>query len=234
MGDAHERFRRICFRGRIPLWIKLLYTLFVAVLVPVYWRTTPLVFLWFCNAAVLITLVALWLENSLLAGMMALAVFWPHLIWQIDYLTQITTGFKIFRICGLTPADYMFDPNFAPLKRCLSMQHAWLLYLLLWVIWRLGYDRRALCAQTIYAWGILLLTSAMVKDFHGPAGNVNNVYGPSGREPQTWMAPWLWVAFLMVFLPVCHYAPLHFLFRWIFRPPKDGSAVQTQGASSIG
>jgi hypothetical protein len=100
------------------------------------------------------------------------------------------------------------------------MQHAWGLYLLLWAVWRLGYDRRALLAQTLYAWVILLLTYALTKDIHGPAGNVNNVFGISNREPQTWMAPWVWMVFLMVFLPVCHYAPVHYLFRRIFRAPE--------------
>ena len=222
MGAARGRFDRLFSTHRIPLWLKLLYTLFVAVLVPIYWRSTPLVFLWFCNAAVLMTLAAMWLENSLLVSMSALAVFWPHVFWQVDFFIQLATGVKVFRICGLTPADYMFDPSLAPLMRFLSMQHAWVLYLLLWLLWRLGYDRRALSSQTFYAWVILLLTYALTTDLHGPAGNVNSIFGVSNREPQTWMAPWLWLVFLMVFLPVCHYGPLHFVFHRIFRPAKAG------------
>lgn len=219
VADARERFRRFFSGGKIPLWVKLLYTLYVAVLVPAYWQSTPLVFIWFCNLAVLITLAALWMENSLLVSMQTLAIFWPHLFWQIDYLTQITIGIKVFKVCGLTPAEYMFDPGYPALNRCLSMQHAWMLYLLLWLLWRLGYDRRALGAQTFYAWVVFLVSYAIVKDMHGPAGNVNSIFGVSGSEPQTWMAPWLWLAVLMVFMPLCWYGPLHFLFRRVFRPP---------------
>lgn len=225
MAHARQRFRRFFSGGRIPLWVKLLYTLYVAVLVPAYWQSTPLVFLWFCNLAVLITLAALWMENSLLVSMQTLAIFWPHLFWQVDYLTQVTIGVKVFKVCGLTPAEYMFDPGFAPLNRWLSMQHAWMLYLLLWAIWRLGYDRRALGAQTFYAWVVLFLTFATMKDMHGPAGNVNSIFGVSGSEPQTWMATWLWLVVLMVFMPLCWYGPLHFLFRKIFRPPMAGPSI---------
>jgi hypothetical protein len=107
-------------------------------------------------------------------------------------------------------------------NRLLNGQHAWMLYLLFFVLWRLGYDRRALPVQTVCAWVILSLSYALTTDIHEPAGNLNRVYGPWDREPQTWMGPWVWVAFLMVFIPVCHYAPLHFLFRRIFRVAKVG------------
>jgi hypothetical protein len=170
---------------------------------------------------VLVILLALWLESSLLLSMQLLAILWPHLFWQLDYFTQMTLGIKIFKFCGLTPAEYMFDPGFASLRRCLSMQHAWMLYFLLWMVWRLGYDRRALGAQTLYAWVILLLSYALVRDIHGPAGNVNSIYGLSASEPQTRMAPWLWLVVLMVFMPLCWYGPLHFVFRRKFCPPKD-------------
>ena len=60
--------------GRIPLSVKLLYTLFVAVLVPVYLRTYgPTNFLYFCDIALFMTLAALWLESALLVSAAAVA-----------------------------------------------------------------------------------------------------------------------------------------------------------------
>lgn len=218
MEHAREPFRRLFWGGRIPLGIKLLYTLFIAVLVPIYWEESTLVgFLYFCNVALLATLAALWLENSLLAGMQALAILWPHLLWQADFLIQLFAGIKVF---GPGIADYVFDTKFPLLSRALALHHVWLLYLLLWLLWRLGYDRRALCAQTLFAWVILLLSFSLTKEIHGPAGNVNDIYGLSATEPQIWMAPWLWLVLLMIFMPVCWYVPLHFLFRKVFGPPK--------------
>src|SRR6266571_6116529 len=55
---------------KIPLWIKLPYTAFLAVLIPFYWRTYgPVNFLWFCDVALLVTLPALWLESPFLSSM---------------------------------------------------------------------------------------------------------------------------------------------------------------------
>jgi len=47
---------------RIPLWLKLAYTAFMAVLVPVYLRNYgPTNFLYFCDFALIITLVGIWI-----------------------------------------------------------------------------------------------------------------------------------------------------------------------------
>lgn len=203
---------------RIPLWIKLAYSLFAAVFVVVEARSSPLLFLWFCNIAVLITLAGLWLESSLLLSMELLAIVWPHLFWQLDCLVRLTLGRRLFESCGIAPAGYMFEPGFPRWNWFISLQHAWMLYLLLWAVWRLGYDRRALGAQTFVAWVVLPLSYALVRDIHGPAGNVNSVLGLSGSQPQTHFAPWLWLVVLMVLLPLLHYGPAHFIFRLVFRP----------------
>ena len=61
------------YSGReVPLLVKVPYALFVAVLVPVYWRRYgPANFLWFSDLALLVGLAAAWLESRLLAGMQA-------------------------------------------------------------------------------------------------------------------------------------------------------------------
>jgi hypothetical protein len=59
----------------IALGLKIVYTLFVCALVPIYWRQYgPANFLWFSDIALLALVPALWFENALLASMMALAV----------------------------------------------------------------------------------------------------------------------------------------------------------------
>src|SRR6266699_236026 len=61
--------------GTLPLWVKVAHTLFVAVLVPVYWRRYgPGNFLWFSDLALFGALAALWLESPLLASMQAVSV----------------------------------------------------------------------------------------------------------------------------------------------------------------
>jgi len=206
--------------GRIPLWLKVAYTLFAVVFVVVQLRVTPALLLWFCNAAIVIILVGIWMESRLLLSTQLLAIVWPHVIWQIDYFGQTAFDLKVFAICGLTPAEYMFNPDYPFIRRCLSFQHAWLLYLLLWLVWRVGYDFRALRVQTLYTLAVLPITAIVVRDMHGPAGNVNYVFGPSNTQPQSWMLQWAWVACLMVLLPLCQYAPLHGILCWLFRGQK--------------
>ena len=49
---------------RIPYSVKLLYSAFVAIVVPLYWVTyTPWNFLYFCDIALLVTAAAIWMES---------------------------------------------------------------------------------------------------------------------------------------------------------------------------
>ena len=61
---------------RIPLWLKIAYTTFMAVLIPVYtFNYTVTNFLWSCDVALIVTLVGLWREDRLLISMASVASF---------------------------------------------------------------------------------------------------------------------------------------------------------------
>ena len=194
-------------RTVIPLWLKTVYTLFVCVIVPVYWRHYgPANFLWFSDVALLLTLPALWLESSLLASMMALAVALPELAWNIDYFVRLSTGVSLLGLSG-----YMFDRKIPTVIRALSLFHVWLPVLLIWIVHRLGYDKRALIAQTVVAIVVLPLSYF----FSDPRENVNWVYG-FGEKPQT-QVPALWfLAFLLLMFPLAIYLPTHFILDKLF------------------
>src|SRR5207237_9362777 len=90
--------------GEIPLWIKVAYTLMVAVIVPVYLAYYgPANFLWFSDVALVVTGVALWLENPLLVSMMTVGVLLPELLWTVTVFTRLRTD---LRVSGL--ADDIF------------------------------------------------------------------------------------------------------------------------------
>ena len=89
----------------IPLWAKIVYTIFLCVLVPAYWvHWGPRNFLWFSDIALLTTGAALWLESALLASMMTVAIALPELVWNVDFFGRLVTGRHPF---GLS--EYMFD-----------------------------------------------------------------------------------------------------------------------------
>lgn len=188
--------------GEIPLWIKVAYTLMVAVIVPVYLAYYgPANFLWFSDVALVVTGVALWLESPLLVSMMTVGVLLPELLWNVTLFTRLVTG---IRVSGL--ADYMFDTRIPKWIRALSLFHVVLPVLMLWMLHRLGYDPRALPAQTALAWVILPLTYAVTK----PEDNINWVYGP-GARPQRQISPPLYLAFVLIFFPLIVYVPTHLL-----------------------
>src|SRR5207249_8020437 len=116
-----------------------------------------------------------------------------ELLWIADFLVRVVTGVKLVGIAG-----YMFEPDKPLYVRGLSLFHLVLPFLLLWLVCRLGYDRRAFAAQTAFAWVVLLVCYW----FTDPSANINWVFGP-GQEPQTRLPPGLYLALLMAFVPVC-------------------------------
>src|SRR5437762_4149715 len=194
----------------ISLWLKIGYTLFVCVVVPIYWRQYgPANFLWFSDIALLAMVPALWLENALLASTMALSVVLLELIWNIDFFIRLATSKSLI---GLSA--YMFDPKIPLFIRALSCFHIALPLLLLWTLHRLGYDRRALVAQTILAVVVLPL-SYLVSN---PRENVNWVYG-FGEHPQSTLPAGVFLLLVMVIYPIVVYLPTHLLFAKMFHPP---------------
>src|SRR5438874_12781763 len=92
--------------GLVPLWIKIVYSCFLAVLVPVYWHYYgPTNFLYFCDAALLLTLVGIWIESPLLVSMCAVGILASQTLWVIDFIV----GMFGVSLTGLT--DYMFEPH---------------------------------------------------------------------------------------------------------------------------
>ena len=207
----------------IPIWVKLAYSAFVAVLVPSYWVTySPWNFLYFCDIALLVTGVAIWIESPLLVSTQAIAITVPQTLWVVDFLCRLVAGVTI---TGVT--NYMFDPSLSLFLRALSLFHGWLPFVLLWLLFRLGYDRRALGIQSVVAI-VVLLVSYLFAPAPPPSAshptwavNINYVYGLDDNQPQTVMAPWLWLLSLMAVNVIAIYLPTHFLLRRFFKAPSS-------------
>lgn len=203
-------------KPRLPLPLKIAFTAFMAIMVPFYWRTYgPTNFLYFCDVAMFLTLVAIWTERPLLASMAAVGIVLPQLLWCADLV-----GTALGRpVVGMTA--YMFDEHIPRIARAISLFHAWLPFLLLYLVRRLGYDRRALPAWTLLAW-TLIATSylflpappAAAADPNTPV-NVNYVYGLSDAGPQRFMPEWAWLALLVTALPALIFTPTHLCLRRI-------------------
>lgn len=207
-------------QAQLPLWAKVLYTAFTAVLVPYYWSAYgPTNFLYFCDVALLMGVAAMWLESPLLASMPTVGIFLPQMVWCVDFLG----GLVGWPPLGLTA--YMFNPNLTLFTRGLSLFHMWLPFVLLWMVWRLGYDRRAFVGWTALAWALLAICYFLLPEPPAPPEtpnlpvNVNYVHGLSGEHPQTWLHPWLWLACLFVGLPLLVFLPTHLVLNRYLRRP---------------
>lgn len=218
---------------RIPLWLKLAYTAFVAILVPSYWHDYgPTNFLYFCDVAVFFALGALWLESPLLASMPAVGILLPQSLWMLDLLAEVVG----LHMTGMT--GYMFDPAIPLFTRLLSLFHFWLPILLVYLVWRLRYDRRAFAAWTIVAWGLVLVCWLGMPAPPAPSDdplrpvNINYVYGFSDKAPQTWMPQPLYVALMLVILPLGIFFPTHLLLARLF--PAEASDRPSGAKPGIG
>lgn len=203
-------------RAIVPIWIKVGYALFVAVLVPIYWiQYGPQNFLWGSDLALFGTLLAVLLESRLLISMMAIAALIPELLWTADYIGRLIAGVEAVPGLG---TQYMFNAEIPMFVRGLSLFHLVLPPLLIWLLYRFGYERRAFAYQTVLAWLVLLITY-LVTD---PSANINWIYG-FGREPQTWMPERVYVVVLMICIPLFFYLPTHLVLSKLFGRPSERS-----------
>ena len=204
---------------RLPLALKLALTAFVCVQVPFYWAAYgPTNFLYFCDISLFLTLIAVWTENALPAGMAAVGILVPQMVWVIDFFGTLF-GHPLVGMTG-----YMFQDSQPLYARAISLFHGWLPFLLVYLVCRLGYDRRALPAWTVLAWGLMTIAYFFLPAPPAPADqpnlpvNVNYVYGTSDVKPQEWMSSHAWFAFMMIGLPLVFYIPTHFLLKWLMGP----------------
>lgn len=206
--------------GFVPLWVKLLYTLFVAILVPVYWHEYgPTNFLYFCDVALLLTLVSIWSERPLLASASAVGILVPQAVWMADYLGSLL----YLPLTGMTA--YMFSDTIPFFTRFLSFFHFWLPLFLLWLLSRLGYDRRAFALWTVLAIILFCVCYFYTPPPPAPADNpnlpvnINYVYGINDSQKQHWMDPRLYFICLLVLMPPLVFWPTHLVLRRLYPPP---------------
>lgn len=216
-------------RKRIPFWLKIVYTLFVCVTVPTYWKAYgPANFLSFCDVGLLLTCLGLWMESPLLISVNAVALMLPQTAWICDF---VSGG----RLLGIT--RYMFNPVLPIVTRTISTFHIWLPILLLLLISRVGYDRRAVWMQTLIIAMVLIASYLLTDPRHPPAGypapavNLNRVYGIDDTSVQTAMPPLLYLATEFALIVLCFYLPAHLILRRVFPQANGIPALQSDRGS---
>ena len=203
---------------RIPVAVKMGFSIFMLVLVPFYWRTYgPTNFLYFCDVALFLTLIAVWTEKPLYTSLAAVGILLPQFLWVTDFLL----GLAGFHPLGMT--EYMFDPKIPLFARGLSLFHGWLPFLLLYLVYKLGYDQRAFVGWTMIAWLLMLtcyflmpMPGTILENTNAPV-NINYVFGLSDAAPQSWLPQSVYFTLMMVGLPLLVYLPSHIMLKKVFK-----------------
>jgi hypothetical protein len=189
---------------RVPLWLKIAWSLWVAAWVPLYWRQYGAQnFLYFCDLGNFFVLVGLWLESRLIFSWQASGLLLFQTLYTIDLAGAILT-------CRhwIGGTEYMFDPHVPLFLRLLSLFHVVMPPLLLWAIWRLGYDSRGWKLQTLLTWVVV-----PINYFWRPQFDVNFARGLFLREQHA-MPGWLYLTGYLIVVPLVVYWPTHVALRW--------------------
>jgi hypothetical protein len=146
------------------------------------------------------------------------------LVLQCFWLADFGSACLGIHFLGLTA--YMFDPHLSLFTRGLSLFHGWLPLLLIWLLFRLGYDKRGLSAWTVLAAGL----GFVCYFFTPPAGahltnpnlplNINYLYGFNDQKPQAWVNESLYVILWLGALWFIAFLPTHMALRKIFNAPQ--------------
>lgn len=163
-------------------------------------------FLFLCNLGVMITAAALWFGSGRWLSAQAIAALPIGTVWALDFSVGLAIGQSPF---GFTA--YMWDPRYPLFTRALSLYHlAWPL-LLLWLLARIGYDRRGWRLQSLIV-ALVLPLSRLLTD---PGANVNFAFVAPLFDRQLG-PPALHLAILVVATTVVLYGPVHWLLERSF------------------
>ncbi len=186
--------------GTIPLSAKLGFTIWMVFWVSVVlWAYGPNNFLWLCNLAQFLILYSVWTGNRLILSSQAGVVFIVGLGWGLDYGVGLAVSGSV---TGLTA--YMFDPEIPLLARATSLYHVLLVPFVLWMCYRVGYDRRGWVLQCLIGTGALFASWLLLD----PDLNVNWVTHPVGMEQAPLPQP-LYIGMLSIVYPLILYLPGH-------------------------
>jgi hypothetical protein len=190
---------------RIPLWLKVVWTAGVIAWMPFYWRQYGLQnFLFFCDLGNILIAAGLWLESPLIFSWQASSLLLFQTLFAVDLAGALISGRHL-----IGGTEFMFDPNVPLPIRLLSLFHLVTPPLLLWGIWRLGYDWRGWKYQTLTAWIVV-----PINYFWRPQYDVNWARGPFFREQHLIPGLSYLLAYLLI-IPTAVYYPTHRFLAWL-------------------
>ena len=197
-------------QNSIPPWLRWVALVWMLIWFPTYWHTWGASnFVQLCDVAVILTCVGIWTNSGLLISSQAVSALLVDAAWALD------AGWRLFtRHHLLGGTEYLFDPSKPLWIRLLSLYHLALPPLLLWLLYRLGYDKRGWALQSAIALPVFIASRFTI-----PTKNMNFALADPFFRRQWGPAPvhivviWLFVVFVV-------YLPTHFFLMRLFAKQK--------------
>jgi hypothetical protein len=189
--------------SRIPLWLKVAWTIWLLLWAPVYWRQYGAQnFLYFCDVGNFLIAIGLWFESRLILSWQAVGLLVFQTLYAFDLIIAAVSAYHI-----IGGTEYMFDPKVSLFVRLLGLYHLIVPPLLLWTVRRLGYDSQAWKWQTLTVWILV-----PINFFWRPQYNVNWARGLGHQQHM--VPPWVYLITYLIIVPLVVYWPTHRLLMW--------------------
>jgi len=207
---------------RVPFWLKIGWTLWLIVWAPVYWRQYGAQnFLFFCDIGNVLIGIGLWLESPLIFSWAACGLLLFQSLYIVDFTGALLTGQHI-----IGGTEYMFDPHLSLWVRLLSLFHLVTPPLLLWAIWRFGYNPSGWKLASLTTWIVV-----PINYFWRPEQDVNWARGLFFHEQHA-LPGWTYLGMYLVVVPLCVYYPTHIFLKRLFAsagvPPDVVSSARSR------
>ena len=187
-------------RNKLPIWLRVASGAWFLVWFPAYWRGWGAQnFLHFCDIAVIVGCIGFWLDSPLIISSQAVACVLVDLTWALDAGWML--AFHRHLVGG---TEYLFDPQYAWWLRLLSLFHLVMPVLMVWAIYRVGYDRRGYWLQL----AISLPAFVASRLWTPPAQNFNYAFADPFFHRQWGPAP-VHVLVIFLFMAIVVYLPTH-------------------------
>lgn len=197
-------------RTSVPRWLQWTALIWMLIWLPIYWRTWGASnFVQLCDVAVILTCVGIWTNSRLLISSQAISALLVDAAWTLD------AGWRLFahrHLFGGT--EYLFDASEPLWIRLLSLYHLVLPALLLWLLFRLGYDRRGWALRSAIALPVFAASRFTIQQ-----KNMNFAFAEPFFHRQWGPAP-VHVVVIWLFMVFVVYLPTHLFLIRVFTQPK--------------
>ena len=189
-----------------PTWMRWTALAWFLVWFPSYWRTWGAAnFIHLCDTAVILTCIGMWTDSALLISSQTVGVLMVDAVWTVDAASRVLAHRAL--VAG---NEYLLDPRFPAWIRLLTLFHLVMPALLLWGVYRMGYDRRAWALESAITLPVFVLAR-----FTRPTANIDFAFSDPFFHHQMGPVP-IHILITWLFMVVVVYLPTHLALERFF------------------